>query len=659
VHLLEETLILLAASVAIVALFRRLRLPPILGYLFVGLIVGPGSLGLISDPEDVRVLAEFGVVFLLFTIGLEFSIPQLIAMRGSVLGVGGAQVLICSVAFAFAAWALGSEPGQAVVIGGALALSSTAIVTKQLAEQLAIHTRHGRRSVGILLFQDLAVVPLLIVIPLFAGQGDGDGFALALTTALAKGVAVFTILVLLGRGLLRPLFREVAHGRSNELFTLAVLLVALMAAWATHLADLSLALGAFLAGIMLGETEFRHQIEADIRPFRDVLLGLFFITVGMVVDPSVLASNWAAILGVAAGMIAVKALTVYVLVRIAGEDSPVAIRTALIIAQGGEFGFAAMSLALSSALIDDRIGQIVIAAIVVSMALAPFCINYCDRVAQRAARSDRDTSRRGAVAAVRNEVDGSRDHVIVCGYGRTGQDIIRFLASEDIPYQALDLDPVRLNEAQAAGEAVNYGDATRPEILAAAGVDRARLVAITFTNPGETVRALHHIREIAPDTPVVVRTRDDAWMERLEQAGATVVVPEVLEASLMLASQTLALLGLPMSRVFRYVRDVRADRYRLFRGYFHGQAARDLEQADRMREQLRAVTLPAGAHGVGRPLGEIGLDEMGIEVQAIRRGGHRGPAPEPDVILIEDDILVLFGAPEDLEKANEALLSGH
>ncbi len=657
-HLLEQTLILLAAAVAIVAPFRRLNLPPILGYIAVGLLVGPGMLGLVADGETIRLLAEFGVVFLLFTVGLEFSVPQLIAMRGSVVGIGGAQVVVSSLVFASAAWLAGGDPGTAVVIGGALALSSTAIVTKQLTEQLAIHTQHGRRSVGVLLMQDLAFVPLLIVIPLLAADTGSGNLAWTIGLALAKGIAVFTVLIVLGRTLLRPLFREVAAAHSNELFTLTVLLVALLAAWTTHLAGLSLALGAFLAGIMLGETEFRHQIEADIRPFRDVLLGLFFVTIGMLVEPGVLLANWYIVIAIAIGAIAAKALLVFVLVRLAGDEAAIAMRTALILAQGGEFGFAAMSLALTSGLIDSQTGQTIIAAIVISMVLAPFCIGHCDRITRLLLAANPPASGTAAAATVSGETQGHDEHVVICGFGRTGQDIARFLAAEGIPYRALDLEPVRLREAQAAGQPVSYGDATRPEILAAAGIERARLAVVTFTEASATLRVVHHIREVAPQTPVVVRTRDDAWMERLESAGATAVVPEVLEASLMLASQTLALLGLPMSRVFGYVRRVREDRYRLLRGYFQGSAAQDLEDPSRYREELKTVALPAGAYAVGRRLGDIGLDAMGIEVQGIRRGGHRGPEPDSDVILTQDDVLILFGTSQDLERAAETALSG-
>jgi CPA2 family monovalent cation:H+ antiporter-2 len=419
-----------------------------------------------------------------------------------------------------------------------------------------------------------------------------------------------------------------------------------------------LALGAFLAGIMLGETEFRHQIEADIRPFRDVLLGLFFVTIGMLVEPGVLAANWYTVIAVAAGMMVVKATLVYGLVRVAGDENPIALRTALTIAQGGEFGFAAMSLALASGLIESPTGQILIAAIVISMVLAPFFIGHGERITRSVLADHPPASGQEVAATVSQEANPITGHVVICGFGRTGQDIARFLSAEDIPYRALDLEPMRLREAQAAGQPVSYGDATRPEILTAARVEQARLVVVTFTEPSATLRVLHQVREVAPDAPVVVRTRDDVWMERMEAAGATAVVPEVLEASLMLASQTLALLGLPMSRVFGYVRRVREDRYRLLRGYFHGGSPQDLEAPSRYREELKTVSLPAGAYAVGKRLGDLGLEAAGIEVQGIRRGDQQGPYPAPEVALVQNDILTLYGTPENLERAADALLSG-
>lgn len=655
--MLDEVLILLTASVVAVTAFRRLRLPPVLGYLAVGVALGPSATGLVGDVEEVRPLAEFGVVFLLFTIGLEFSLPQLRAMRWTVFGLGGAQVALCTGVLGLTAWALGAGGGAATVIGGALALSSTAIIIKQLTEQVEIHSRHGRRAVGVLLFQDLAVVPLLILIPLL-GRETGDGIALAMGAAFVRGALVFAILLAIGHWALRPLFHEVAQARSNELFTLTVLLVALLAAWTSHLAGLSLALGGFLAGIMLGETEYRHQIEADIRPFRDVLLGLFFVTVGMLLDLSVVADHWLGVLAVVAGFMALKLGAIYGLARLGRNDPRVAMRTAVILAGGGEFGFALLSLGLSQAVLDPVAGQITLAAVVLSMAVVPVMVRHNEHIAHGLV--DTGESSHGSVTErqVAAHAAALTDHVIIAGYGRTGQNVARFLEEEGIPYLALDLDPARVREAQAAGERVQFGDSARQEILAAAGLERARMVVLTYNDPTATLNVLEHVRGRHPQLPVVVRTRDDVWLERFHRAGATAIVPEVLEASLMLATHALTLLDIPLTRIFRYVRDVRANRYQMLRGYFHGEERVDLEKADRFREQLHAVTLPERAYGVGKRLEELRLEEIGVNVTAVRRGGIRGPQPEPDTQLRSGDVLVLYATPENLEQAERMLLGG-
>ncbi|MDR9480097.1 MAG: monovalent cation:proton antiporter-2 (CPA2) family protein [Spiribacter sp.] len=657
---LDSVLILLAASVIVVAIFRRLSLPPIIGYLVVGMAIGPSALGLLENTHDTQLLAEFGVVFLLFTIGLEFSFPQLNAMRWAVLVLGASQVMICLLVFGAVVWWFTQSPEIALVLGGALALSSTAIVTKQLTEQLEIHTRHGRRAVGVLLFQDLAVVPLLIAIPILAGNAS-QSLGTELGLALLKGVAVFTIMVVIGRKALRPIFHEVASARSNELFTLTVLLIAIAAAWATHLAGLSLALGAFLAGIMLGETEYRHQIEADIRPFRDVLLGLFFITVGMVIELPILLMNLHWVLLIALGMMSFKAAVIYLIARRADRPDD-ASRTAMILANGGEFGFALIALAISAELMSRETSQLVLPAIILSMVIAPIIIRHNETLGARWAGTGAGTvPRKGTAKAtvdVARVAEPLRDHVILCGYGRTGQNVGRFLNEEGLSFVALDLDPTRVQEARSAGEPVTYGDCERREVLAAAGLARARMVVLSFDDPPATIRVLEHTRAERPDIPVLVRTRDDRWIERFQQAGATAVIPEVLEASLMLASHVLALLEVPMARVFRYVRDVRGDRYRLLREYFHGAERIDMENAGRFREQLHAVTLTDNARAINHRIADINLSDSGVVVTAVRRGGIRGPQPEPDTVLRDGDVLVLYGTPEALEHAEHLLLGG-
>jgi CPA2 family monovalent cation:H+ antiporter-2 len=654
---LDDILILLASAVVAVALFRRLALPPILGYLLVGLLVGPHALGLVADTEGTRFIAEFGVVFLLFMLGLEFSLPQLVSMRGAVLGVGGFQVAVTTALVAGGAWLIGLDASAAIVVGGILALSSTAIVTKQLTEQLEINSRHGRMSVGILLFQDLAVVPFLVLIPILGGEAEA--MATALGWAALKAVVVFAAMLAIGHWLLRPLFQEVARARSPELFTMAVLLVALTAAWATHSAGLSLALGAFLAGMMLSETEYRHQVETDIRPFRDLLLGLFFITVGMLLNPaSVLElGHWMALLALA--LLVGKSLIVLGIGALAGVPGGVALRTGLTVAQGGEFGFALLALALQQepALLGETTGQVVLGGIFLSMALSPLVIRYNGSLAKwlfSASYGDNRARMTEAVAATGRELE---DHVIICGYGRVGQNIARLLEQEGFSYMALDLDPLKVREAHSGGEEVHYGDATRREILDAAGLERARLVVISYNDAASALRILEHVRQADAEKPVLVRTTDDSCLEELLRSGATEVIPETLEASLVIGTHLLFLMGVPAQRVAELEQRVRGDRYRLLRGFFRGQEPAE-PGSSAAQERLHSVPLEAGARAVGRNLGELDLESLGVQVTAVRRGGIRGPQPGPETTLRDSDVLVLYGTPQALERAEMRLLRG-
>lgn len=647
-------LILLASAVTLVALFRYLRLPQVLAYLSAGIAIGPHGLGWIPDLEGTRYLAEFGLVFLMFSIGLEFSLPQLVAMRRTVFGLGGLQVLLSCAAFGALAWVLGVPPAGAIVIGGILALSSTAIGMKLLVEQLEHHSRHGRQAFGILLFQDLAVVPFLILIPALAGDAGQSLWALLGTSAL-KGVLVLVIILLVGRWLLRPLFHEVALSHSREFFMLTVLLVILAGAWITQAAGLSPALGAFFAGLMIAETEFRHQVEGDILPFRDVLMGLFFITVGMLLDMRVVWGLWPWVLGATAFILIFKTALVFGLSRAFGSESGVAMRTGLVVATGGEFGFALLVQAESAAILMGDAPQIVLAAVLLSMLLGTLVIRYNGRLAKRLVPSYQER-RESNLDLIRAEAGAG--HVIIAGYGRSGQYLARMLKQEDIASLAFDLDPVRVRDARDAGEPVVYGDATRRDVLLAAGLMQARALAISFSDTPSALRMLETVRGLRPDLPVIVRTKDDYDLDQLRAAGATEVVAESLEGSLMMGSHVLVALGVPAKRVIKQMRAAHTDRYRMLRSFFHGEQSENPEELDTSLERLHSVTLLPEAHAVGRRLADLQLDAAGVAVTAVRRGGIRGPQPAGDTQLRAGDVLVLYGAPEALDEAEKILLQG-
>ena len=652
---LRDIIVLLVLSLPTAWAVRRVHLPPLLGYLIVGALAGPNALGWIPGGELIDFMAEVGVIFLLFTIGLEVSIPHLLALRREVLGLGGAQVVLSTGLFGLVAWLAGIPWEGALVLGGALAMSSTALVVRQLRDQLEMQSRHGRVALAVLLAQDLAAVPLLVAIPLLAG-GAVEALLPLLGLAVLKGVIALLVMLALGHWLLRPLLHAVAAAHSAEIFTLAVVLLALAAAWVTGLAGLSLALGAFLAGMMLGETEYRHQVEADIRPFRDILLAIFFITVGAQLDPAALPSAWSEVLLVLAGLLAGKGLLVALLTRLAGYEPGVALRTGIVLAEGGEFGFALLTLAVGQHVLAPEQTQAVLAAMLLSMLLAPVLIRHNRAIARWAFAGTYLPS----PVQVAREIDAAarelRGHVIVCGFGRIGQNLAAFLREEDIRYVALDLDPVLIREAWEAGEQVFYGDSTHREILAAAGVARAGALVVTFDDAPTATRIIHATRALAPAIPLVVRTRDDVHLEELEAAGASVVVPESVEASMMLATHLLQQLGVPVDQVLHLVETSRNDHYRRLRGVFHGTEAESVELVDRYR--LHTVVLPPEGHAVGRTLADLGVLSETTTVHAVRRGAIRGEAPSPEMVLRAGDAVVLQGPPEELALAEERLLRG-
>jgi CPA2 family monovalent cation:H+ antiporter-2 len=653
---LEITLIMLAAVVGGVVVFRLLQLPPLLGYLVVGILIGPHALGLVPATGEAHYLAEFGVVFLMFSIGLEFSLPRLRAMRRLVLGLGGAQVALTVVFTLLAGWLLGRHFGVnlqgAFALGGALAMSSTAIVMKILGERNQLDTEHGKRIVGILLFQDLAVVPLLVIVP--ALDAEGGDMAATLAFAMLKAAALLTVLLVGGQRVLRWWFHLVAKRKSHELFTLNVLLVTLGLAWMTEHAGLSLALGAFVAGMLISETEFRHQVEDDIKPFRDVLLGLFFVTIGMLLNVEVVLANLGWVLLALVGPVAFKFGLIVTLVRWFGGTAGTAIRTGLALATAGEFGFVLLGQAGALGLLDELVLQIVLAAMLLSMLAAPLLLQYSEAITLRLASSEW-MQKSLEIAQIAQKAIATERHVVICGFGRSGQHLGRMLDQEGISFVALDLDPDLVREAAGAGESVVFGDAGRRDTLVAAGLTRAAAVVVTFPDTPSALKVLHHVQQLKPDIAVIVRTQDDHELERLTAAGATEVVPEVLEGSLMLGSHALALLGVPMSRVLRRVREARDQRYRLLRGYFQSATDEDSLEDER-HPRLHSVPLHAGAAAVGRILGELGLPGIGAEVTAVRRHGIRGADPSPDMRLQAGDVVVLRGEPDALYLAERRLL---
>jgi CPA2 family monovalent cation:H+ antiporter-2 len=656
--ILSQILILLAGSVAVLTLVRRFALPPILGYLVVGMILGPNALGLASDAEAVQLLAEIGVVFLVFTLGLEFSLARMIAMKREVLGIGGLQMLLTTALFGGAAWAVGIDPAVAIVLGGALAMSSTAIVIRQLGEQLEINRTHSRLAVGVLLFQDLAFAPLLALATSLNAASDVLSPAWLLGM-VGRAVLALLLVLVLGRWLLRPLFREIARHRSSETFTLTVLFVALSSAWATHQLGLSMALGAFLAGMLLSETEFRHQTEAVIKPFQDILLGLFFVSVGMLLDLRLLLAQLPLVLLLLATLLVVKAVLILVIVRQFVPNTRKALRTGIVICMGGEFGFALLTLLLKGNTIDPGIVQALLTTVALSMLIGPLLVRYNGRIADFVLRQHTVEPSEVALETAATRELAKREHVIICGFGRVGQNLARVIEQRGFEYIALDLDPFRVRDARQAGDPVVYGDASEPEVLTALGIDHASVVVVSFDATETALRIVRAVRRLRGDVPVLVRTEDDSRLDSLQAAGATEVVPEIFETSLSLVSHVLLFLKVPSREVLDLTEEIRHDRYAILRSVFRRHDARSLEDDQHaLRQQLRTVVLPPGAKAVGRTIGELGMDEGKVVVTALRREGIVGRDPEPGTRLREGDVLVLWGAPEDLEQGENRLLMG-
>ena len=564
-------LIILASSLVVIALFRRLKLPPVLGYLCVGLFVGPTALDWINDSPDLPDLAELGVVFLLFSLGLEFSLPKMLKLRRVVFGLGSLQVLCSAVALGGLLYAFGMSLNGAFLLGAGLALSSTAIVSKELTSLGEIFSRHGQNAIGVLLFQDVVAVLLLTLVPVFAGSSD-QAWYWALPVTLGKTVILFLGLLFASRFLLPRLFHEVAASRSAELFVLLALVIVLLTAWLTHLLGLSPALGAFLAGMLLGESHYRHQIEADIRPFRDILLGLFFVSIGMLIDLQLFVHHGFLILGLTLALMLIKGAVVALLVKLRGSDGETAWRSGLALAQGGEFCFALMAQMQSNSLIPADMAAYLLAATFCSMLLTPLLLRAAPLIAASLHRQSYEEAELEEIASQNAELHG---HVVMCGYGRVGQSIGRFLRSEHKDFVALDYDPDRIEEAAKADSCVHYGDARRGDLLRAVGLDRARLLVIAVDNTEVAMSVLKEARLITLEVPILVRTRDDSQLTELKAAGATEVVPELLESSLMLASHALILLGLSEKTVQRRVDQVRHDRYHLLEGCFENEDSRD------------------------------------------------------------------------------------
>jgi monovalent cation:H+ antiporter-2, CPA2 family len=555
----KETLLFLVTAGIVAPLFFRLRISPVLGYLLAGVALGPYGLGAIArqapwlsalaiNVESIDRIAAFGVVALMFTMGLELSLARLKRMRHLVFGLGFAQVVLTTLVLAAAAWGLGLGPPSALAVGAALSMSSTAIVIPMLVESRRLHSGAGRASLAVLLFQDLAVAPLLVMTGALSAAGE-RGLAWQLLTTLAPAALALTALVVFGRLALRPFFHFVAETKSPEFFMAACLLVVLGDGLAAAASHLSMALGAFVAGLLLAETEYRREIEVTIEPFRGLLLGLYFVSVGAAINPGFIIARPELILGLAAALVAMKGIILFGLGRAFRLQPRAAAETSLLLGPGGEFGFVMIGAALAGGLIDRTLATTLISAVAISMLVIPGLAKLGARIG----------SRRGSADAREPEIppDSESSRVIIVGYGRVGALIGDMLDRHAIPFIAVDSNVGVTFQARSDGKPVYYGDAARPEYLRRCGLETARAVVVTMDSPASNEAVVETTRRLRPDVTLVARARDADHARALYALGATDAVPETIEASLQLSEAVLVDLGVPMGLVIASIHEKR------------------------------------------------------------------------------------------------------
>ena len=649
-------ILLLVCSVVFLTVFKYFKLSATIAYFAVGILLGPSGAGILYDSDSIRHFVEFGIVFLMFSIGLEFSLPKLNSMRGILFGLGGAQVLITLATTFFVSRLFGLDLAMAFVIGSALTMSSTAIVSKILIERIDLNSRHGRLSIGILLFQDIAVIPILILLP--ALSAPAIDINTLFIPIILKIAVLLSILFWLGKPIINFWFGLVAQQKSRELFVLNVLMVTMFFAYLTHLAGLSYALGAFLAGMLISETRYRYQVESDIASFRDILLGLFFISVGMMLNLNIFIEYLWIIITIFIGYSLFKATLIALLTKAFKYEFGVGIRTGIILGQAGEFSFVILALAKEQNIIGGDILQIILSVCLLSMICAPFVIPYNGRIARFLSKSYIKNSQKN-IDKINDIGHNLSDHVILCGYGRSGQFLGRFLKEEHIPFIAIDMDLNRVNDASNAGELVMYGDASRRVVLNAAGIKNCKAVIITYADDRASSKVLTVVRETYLDLPVIVRTADESSIALLQKEGATEVVPEVLEGSLMLGSHALMVLGIPLGRIVKKIRSFRSERYAMFRGYFKGSTDISDDFSGQEQLELHSIEVKLNPLLMKNKLENVRFEDFNIQIQYLRRPNMlENIDPRPDIILDDGDILVILGLQQNINHFEKYISSG-
>lgn len=653
----NQILLLMAMAVAVSIFFRRLQLPSVLAYMLVGLALGPFALNWLELNETIIFVSELGLVFLLFSLGLEFSIPRMIALRRLVFLLGGLQVIISTLLGSLLLIFLGIDAKVAFIVAGALSMSSTAIVTKELNSSQSLHTSYGQAMISVLIFQDLAAVVFLIAVPVLSGAGI-NFFSLSLAYDLLKGFVLFSIMLTLGRWLIPRIFSLIGRTQSEEVFSLSVLFLALAAGAITHAVGLSMELGAFIAGMLLAESRYLQQIESNIRPFRDILLGLFFIYVGMLINPSLVLANWYWALSGLLGLLIGKGIIIYFLSKWLKKKTSSALRIGIYLAQGGEFGFALLALGVKHNSIGAGLAALVVAIVVMSMALTPILVKFAEKLAKNIDEPEVEIS--PAEDELNEELPDLNisGHVIICGFGRVGQTVHRFLQQESIEHIALDKNPERVSLASALGEPVIKGNAKTKSTLESISLATSKLLVITVDNIETAIKIIETARSISASVPILVRTRDDTGIDKIKEAGATDIVPEVLEGGLTLVSHALLTVGVPFHQVTHILRKVRMEKYDVLRKYVYGDKTNE-EDLTMEQQRIQAVFLTENAWALGKPLNDLNLKELNVKAVSLKRQDKEEIlSPTGDIILSEGDLIIISGDSTQVDEAEHRLLVG-
>ncbi len=657
--LLDDLLILLAASIPIAFFCHRLRLPVIVGFMLTGVVIGPYGLGLIKDAVAVESLAEIGVVLLLFTIGLEFSLRRMMEMKRLVLWGGGLQVLLTILAVTGLAHMLGRAAGQAAFFGFLFALSSTAIVLKTYMDRLEIDTPHGKAGVGILLFQDLCIVPMMLLVPVLSGK-EGSSFT-NIAIKLGTALAVIAGIILAARFVVPFLLHHIVRLRSPEVFIIFVVMVSLGTAWLTSHFGLSMALGAFIAGIVLAESEYSHQIVSDVLPFRDVFNSVFFISIGMLLSLGSLAANLPTVILLFGSLVLGKAMIVLVVARMLGNSLRVGTMVGIGLAQVGEFSFILAKVGLGEGLLSEGDYQRFLAASILSMIATPFLINLAPRVGYALqARLSTGSRLEPNIENLGEASQGLSEHVVVVGYGVNGRNLTKVLHRVGIPYVALELNAEVVRGARVQGVPIEYGDASRKEVLNHVGIQRAGILVVAISDPVSTRRAIAIARELNPGLRIIVRTRYMAEVEELYQLGADQVIPEEFETSVEIFSRVLRDYGVSRNVIQREVEEIRSEGYQMLRS-----ASLPLAELGKIAEAFGSMStetlfIGPNSQAIGKTLKELDLrNQTGALVTAAIRDGDTQINLGPDFRIAEEDILVLIGLTEQLEEAVERVNSGN